>query len=248
MSKPKIDNAGWHTSDAIGEYAEGYTISTAWSTGVQHFYPLITRWGGTINALGLYQTAASLRVFSFKIGIYNSSGGRPTTLVTDFGTITSATSFSGNPGARGMIYYNAGTATIADDSQYWLSTKLISIGTTGTNSTSYICPRIGSTIASVRRYYSGSTGGCPYGFASGDFATTATGSLYIDSGLEMLGMGTGGLSADVSGTTPTIGSSLTGTGATAWLPNPWYTGIVAASGNDGWGWGQGGGQMWQSVF
>lgn len=214
----------WYLPYGVYNSASSLATYTGWASGEGWAYPL---WAMEedyyIEEVGVSVTTASTRADTLRIGIYDGSTGEPTDLLYEF---TNKITWSSGSGMK----TTTGSYLLTKHTLYFIVAIWEPAGS--------------GTIATTQRANSSMFPG-PYGQPSSYFGTTV-----VTTGFGLLtvsGLATGS----------PMPSDLTGT---VWVPAPqpgdsapfaiFYRGysVPESTGNDGWGWGQGGGQMWQVVL
>jgi len=221
MWPTKTNQNRWLTSPWSSRFLSSATVPT--NIGDAFLLPLPTYISGTIEAMGIYKTNTSNNVTIFQLAVYNSdSDGKPTTVLTDFGTVSMADSTSGMKSV-------AGSAVLSADNLYWLAVKK---NANATGTTTFV---VHNTAASSPFQW------FPYGWDSSNFtgltASTATSARALLYPTATTGIGSGAY-ADLSSFTPSL--------VTSQFPMPWLTFEFTPEGAAGWAW-HGAQPFWQDV-
>jgi hypothetical protein len=183
----------WYTCD-IAQISPA-SATTGFATGQAVAFPIQIYRNGTIEAMGLYKTNATSIATSVRLGLFESSGGKPGALVHEFGSISLATASTG-------VISTAGAGTVESNRVYWLVAKLDTLAV-GTHPT---------IIRGAKGSDSYATPMHPYGYsgvAVQDFPATGGGSWSgYNVGIYYTGLGTGAFGS-LASTDPTglIGSA-----------------------------------------
>jgi len=221
MWPSRANQARWFTSPWGSRYNAGTAGIT--TVGDAYLLPLIGYQAATIEAMGIYKTTAVAATTVLRLAIYNSdSNGKPTTVLTEFGTPNLNVASSG-------IKSVGGTASVVKDEVYWLAVKRDSGSTTPA-----ICTHETAAGEPPGMWF-------PYGWDSSNFTglipngpAHARALLYPTA---TTGIGSGAY-ATLSSYTPTL--------STDSFPMVWFTFEFTPEGAAGWAW-NGAQPFWQTI-